>query len=64
MNNFDKTLRFLNEKVHEDGTETFQLDKGLTKKEADKQFKEKGYKFKKDHRGCHYDSKTGIIKFI
>lgn len=60
MNNFELML----EKLNADGSETFQLDKGLTDKEALKQFKEKGFKFKKDHRGYKYNKTTGKITYV
>ena len=62
MNNFNKTLNILQEKVLENGCETFDIGKGLSDKEVKEKIKD--IKCTKDHRGMHYDSKTGIVKFI
>jgi len=62
MNNFHKTLLILQEKVMEDGSETFDIGKGLSDKEVKEKLKK--IKCRKDHRGMHYNPKTGIIKFI
>jgi len=62
MNNFIKTLNLLQEKVNADDSESFDIGKNLTDKEVKE--KCKSLKFKKDHRGRHYDPKSGIITFI
>jgi hypothetical protein len=51
----------INEKVNEDGSESFQLEKGLDDKAAKAAASK--FKLKKDHRGFHYNPKTGIAVY-
>jgi hypothetical protein len=62
MNNFIKTINLLQEKVLKDGSETFNIGKDLSDKEVKEKVKK--LKLRKDHRGMHYNPKTGIVKFI
>ena len=49
------------EKLTSSGQETFDVGKGLSFKEATKAASK--FKLQKDHRGVHYDPKTGIITY-